>query len=81
MTATQPGWQIDEIATIGRENLDPNHVARYDDKEDAGASSEIALLRSLGYGTESVIVDLGAGTGQFALEAAQSFGRVVLFWG
>ena len=77
MTATQPGWQIDEIATIGRENLDPSHVAGYDEKEDAGASREVALLRSLGHGTESVVIDLGAGTGQFALEAAQSFGRVV----
>ena len=77
MTATQPGWRIDELATIGRENLDPSHVARYDEKEDAGALREVAMLRSMGYGAESVIVDLGAGTGQFALEAAQSFGRVV----
>ena len=77
MTATQPGWQIDEIVTIGRENLDPSHVARYDEKEGAEASREVALLRSLGYGSESAVVDLGAGTGQFALEAAQSFGRVV----
>ncbi|WP_426561937.1 class I SAM-dependent methyltransferase [Angustibacter sp. McL0619] len=77
MTTTHPGWQIDELATIGRENLDPRHVHRYDEKEDAGASREVALLQSLGYGTESVVVDLGAGTGQFALEAAESFGRVV----
>jgi SAM-dependent methyltransferase len=77
MTTTRPGWQIDELASIGRENLDPDHVARYDEKEDAGASREVAKLRSLGLGAESVVVDLGAGTGQFALEAAASFGRVV----
>jgi SAM-dependent methyltransferase len=77
MTTTRAGWQIDEVASIGRENLDPAHVARYDDKEDAGAAQEVALLKSLGYGLRSVMVDLGAGTGQFALEAARAFGRVV----
>lgn len=77
MTTTRAGWQIDEVTSIGRENLDPAHVARYDDKEDAGAIREVALLKSLGCGPEAVVVDLGAGTGQFALAAADSFGRVV----
>ena len=77
MTTTQPGWQLNEISSIGRENLDAEHVSRYDDKEDAGAAAEVDLLRSLGCGPESVVVDLGAGTGQFALAAAESFGRVV----
>lgn len=71
------GWQINELASIGRENLDPEHVARYDDKADAGALQEVALLQSLGYGADSVVVDIGAGTGQFALAAAETFGRVV----
>jgi hypothetical protein len=26
MTVTRPGWQLDEIASIGRENLDAEHV-------------------------------------------------------
>lgn len=77
MTATRPGWQLDELVSIGRENLDPAHVARYDDKEDAGAAEEVALLESLDYGAKSTVVDLGAGTGQFALQAAEVFGRVV----
>ncbi|MPZ94577.1 MAG: methyltransferase domain-containing protein [Propionibacteriales bacterium] len=77
MVTQHPDWQLDELASIGRENLDPEHVARYDDKEDAGAAAEVALLTSLGYGPDSVLVDLGAGTGQFALAAAASFGRVV----
>lgn len=77
MTTTRAGWQLDEVTSIGRENLDPAHVARYDDKEDAGAIREVASLKSLGCGPETVIVDLGAGTGQFALAAADSFGRVV----
>ena len=54
----------------GRENLDPDHVARYDDKEDADADAEVELLPSLGLDDESTLVDLGAGTGQLALAAA-----------
>lgn len=71
------GWMLDEMANAGRENLDADHVARYDSKEDAGASAEVELLRSLGMSQDSVVVDLGAGTGQFALMAAAWTARVV----
>lgn len=74
---TTAGWMLDETANAGRENLDADHVARYDDKEDAGASAEVGLLLSLGMNRESVVVDLGAGTGQFALAAAPRCARVV----
>ena len=72
-----PGWMLDELASAGRENLDPEHVARYDGKMDAGAAGEVALLRSLGLARESVVVDIGAGTGQFTLAAAPVCARVV----
>lgn len=72
-----PGWLLDETADAGRENLDPSHVARYDAKEDAGAADEIVLLRQLGLTSESVVVDVGAGTGQFAIAAASACARVV----
>jgi hypothetical protein len=39
---TRPGWLLDELAFAGRENLDPEHAARYDAKEDAGAREEVA---------------------------------------
>jgi hypothetical protein len=39
------GWLLDEVAFAGRENVDPEHVARYDRKMDAGPHEEIALLR------------------------------------
>ena len=71
------GWLLDEIKSIGRENLDASHVSRYDEKEDAGAADEVRLLQSLGLSPESTVVDLGAGTGQFALAAAEAFGRVI----
>ena len=60
-----PTWFVDELSFAGRENLDPSHVARYDGKEDAGAAGEVALLEELGLTRESVVVELGAGTGQF----------------
>lgn len=74
---TLPGWMLDELASAGRENLDAAHVARYDAKMDAEASAEVALLTSLGLNEESVVVDLGAGTGQFTLAAAPACARAV----
>ena len=72
-----PGWLLDESASAGRENLDATHVARYDDKEDASASVEVQLLRTLGLDGRSVVVDLGAGTGQLTLAVAPHCARVV----
>jgi SAM-dependent methyltransferase len=65
------------MTSIGRENLDGAHVARYDEKEDADAAAEVRLLRSVGLRDDSTVVDLGAGTGQFALAAADVCPRVV----
>lgn len=73
----RPGWLLDELRTAGRENLDTDHVARYDAKMDAGAAQELALLQELGLTEQSVVVDLGAGTGQFTIAAATAAGRVV----
>lgn len=75
--STPPGWLLDEVANAGRENLDAEHVARYDDKEDAGASAEVDLLRRLGLDEHSVLVDYGAGTGQLVLAVAPHCARVV----
>lgn len=73
----RPAWVLDEIGSAGRENLDADHVARYDGKEDADARAEVALLQSLGIDRSSTVVDLGAGTGQFTVAAAASFRRVI----
>lgn len=71
------GWVLDELESAGRENLDADHVGRYDAKEDAGAAAEVAVLAALGLIDESVVVDLGAGTGQFSLAVATACARVV----
>jgi ubiquinone/menaquinone biosynthesis C-methylase UbiE len=70
-------WIPDELAYAGRENRDPAHAARYDQKMDAEAKRELAELLPLGIGSDSTVVDLGAGTGQFAMEAASAVKRVI----
>lgn len=74
---TKP-WEIDELAHAGPEHLDPDFVAGFDRKQGApDPSGDIAVLRAHGLDGTSTVVDLGAGTGQFALAAGSHFGRVV----
>jgi ubiquinone/menaquinone biosynthesis C-methylase UbiE len=71
-------WWLDERRLAGREHFDVQHARRYDAKMDARAAGEIALLQAacvLGPG--SSVVEMGAGTGQFALAAAEVCERVV----
>lgn len=75
--AARPGWLLDEVASAGRENLDAAHVERYDVKEDASAAAEVRLCQELGLTAKSTVVDLGAGTGQFAIAIASACARVV----
>src|SRR5262245_43660942 len=70
-------WWLDEVASAGRENLDGEHASQYDAKEDAGAEAELTLLKQLGLTEQSQVVDMGAGTGQFALIVAAACTRVV----
>ena len=71
-------WWLDEGAHAGREHFDPQHAARYDAKEDAHAREEIAFLRDAGVlDPACTVVDIGAGSGQFALAVAEACARVV----
>ncbi len=72
-----PGWLLGEVASAGRENLDADHVSRYDAKEDAGASDEVGLCQQFGVTADSLVIDMGAGTGQFALSMAPLCARVI----
>ena len=74
---TRPGWMIDELAHAGDEHLDPAYVAGYDAKSQTDPSADVALLRSLGMDSNSTVVDLGTGTGAFALTVAPHVRRVV----
>lgn len=78
MSGDPDSWWLDERAFAGREHFDPQHALRYDAKMDARAAAELAMLVDAGaIGAESTVVDLGAGSGQFALAAAQVCRRVI----
>jgi FkbM family methyltransferase len=71
-------WTIDELAHAGHEHLDPAFVSGFDEKQGRPDPAEdIAVLAERGLGHQSTVVDMGAGTGQFALRAAREFGRVI----
>ena len=71
-------WWLDERAYAGREHSDEQHTRRYDAKMDAGAGEEVRLLMEAGVlRPDCTVVDMGAGTGQFTLAAAEVCRRVV----
>jgi SAM-dependent methyltransferase len=63
-----------ELALAGPEHLDPDYVAGYDRKAGFDPSHDLAALS---LDAESTVVDLGAGTGAFALAAAPLCRRVI----
>jgi len=73
----QPDWYLDELAHAGPEHLDPAYTATYDAKAQTDPAPDVAALRALGLNASSTLVDLGAGTGTFALAAAPHCRRVV----
>lgn len=72
-----PTWWLDERAHAGDEHLEPAYVAGYDRKSAVDPTGDVELLRGLGLSATSVLVDLGAGSGVFALAVAPFCGRVV----
>jgi len=71
-------WVIDETAHAGPEHLDAAFVAGFDRKQGyPDPAPDVAALRRHGVGPDATVVDLGAGTGRFALAAAREFARVV----
>jgi ubiquinone/menaquinone biosynthesis C-methylase UbiE len=71
-------WMPDELAHAGPEHLDAGFVAGYDRKQGyPDFAEDVAVLRAHGLTDSSTVVDLGAGSGRFALAAARQFGRVV----
>jgi SAM-dependent methyltransferase len=74
---TIPGWYPEEVLHAGEEHLDAGYVATYDEKAQTDPADDLALLRARGLNETSTLVDLGAGTGTFALAAAPICGRVI----
>src|SRR5690349_6311737 len=71
-------WFLDERAHAGPEHQDEQFLEGYDRKQGhPDPSPDIEEFQHLGLGEHSTIVDLAAGTGQFARRAVDVFGRVV----
>ena len=78
MSADPDSWWLDEQRHAGREHFDEEHARRYDAKEDADAARELRLLQDAGaLRADSTVVEVGTGTGQFAMAAAEVCARVV----
>jgi SAM-dependent methyltransferase len=70
-------WLPNELALAGPEHVDAGAVAVYEQKARFDPEPDLALLRKRGLGSDSTVVDLGAGTGAFAFAAARVARRVV----
>lgn len=68
---------MEEEHFAGQEHLDPGYVATYDRKSGFDSEAETDALRRAGTLPAATVVDLGAGTGSFALAAAPYCGRIV----
>ncbi|WP_034593125.1 class I SAM-dependent methyltransferase [Hamadaea tsunoensis] len=67
-------WMINELAYAGPEHLDPAFVAGYDRKQGhPDPAPDIAEFRDHGLEPGASILDLAAGTGRFAIAAAETF--------
>lgn len=72
-----PAWMPDELAHAGPEHLDPAYVPGYDRKAGTDPTEDIEILQGLGLDDTHTVVDLGAGTGAFALAVAPFCHRVI----
>jgi ubiquinone/menaquinone biosynthesis C-methylase UbiE len=72
-----PTWVLDELIHAGHEHLDAHYVPQYDRKAGTDPTEDLTLLRDLGLNATHTLVDLGAGTGTFALAVAPLCRRVI----
>ena len=77
MSGNSRRWLIDQAAHAGAEHLNADYVADYDKKAKFDPTDDIALLSEVGLDQNATLVDIGAGTGTFAIAAARLCRRVV----
>ena len=70
-------WYPDEQVYAGGEHLDARYVAAYDRKAQFDPTEDIDLLLEAGMDEQSIVVDLGAGTGTFAVAVSRHCREVV----
>ncbi len=75
----QPAWQYDEMKQVGTDYADPAEAAEWDRKRASLGDVAAGMRRSvarLQLGPDDTVVDIGAGTGNFAIEAARACRKV-----
>lgn len=75
--AESRSWWLDEIAHAGAEHLRRDYVEGFDAKSGTDFEEVVDDLVALGLDDTSTVVDLGAGTGAFAIAVAPVARRVV----
>lgn len=68
---------LDETGYAGPEHLDAADVAGYEAKAQYDPTPDVDAVLAAGIGADSVVVDLGAGTGVFTRAMAPHVRRVV----
>jgi SAM-dependent methyltransferase len=71
------GWWLDERGHAGDEHLDPGYVAGYGAKASFDPTEDLEILRRQGLSDASIVVDMGAGTGQFTAAVAPRCREVI----
>ncbi|MBZ9752043.1 class I SAM-dependent methyltransferase [Deinococcus sp. HMF7604] len=71
-------WAFDELRTAGPEHLDAGQVAAYDARAQFDPAPDIDVLKALGLSRQDTVLDMGAGTGTFAVAAAPLCRQVLL---
>jgi putative AdoMet-dependent methyltransferase len=71
-----PDWFYDDLRQVGLDFEDPQQVATYDARQGGSGAADAALLARLGVTPDTVMADLGCGTGILAIEAARIGARV-----
>jgi putative AdoMet-dependent methyltransferase len=64
-------WHYDDLRQVGLDFEDAAAVEAYDRNQRTSAAEDRALLDQLAVGTDHVVIDIGCGTGTFAIEAAR----------
>jgi cyclopropane fatty-acyl-phospholipid synthase-like methyltransferase len=64
-------WYYDDLRQVGLDFEDVAAVEAYDRNQRTSAEEDLALLDRLGLNADHVVIDIGCGTGAFAIEAAR----------
>ena len=79
MNPKRPAWWFDEHTSTGVDYTSPGEAAAYDAMHQRFRRYDdeaAAILKALGLGPESTVIDMGAGTGAFAVNAARHVKQV-----